>query len=1053
MAEALLSPMSRPTNAAGAPPIEVRAPDGTIVQFPADTPIDVMERAMQQEYGGPLERHAQPTHRPSSKHQATPQDAQSGIVEAELDDGTILEFPAGTSPAVIQRVAKEETEKRKALGITPAAQPELPEDARDATGVPGGTPSPAQAPRSWRDAAMDAADYADDTISIIMREGRRGLSHMVGAPVDLVNAGLRALGLPVSDTPFLGGNFNDAVIGAPATAAAAMTGGSAEGPVPQDAIQRVAGRVGREVGASLPLLGGSLALGARTTAEAARNAGPLTRMFVAPAATAPGELISREIGAATASGLGAGIANEAVGNPQSGDNFWSDFLGSLAGVGVAAIGDSIIGAGRNALAALRSDPRMMDDVAAQEVVDRIINNSTDMGRQFDQTGRVDAAPLARQLRSPSQVEQIVPGYTANIGDRTGDPQLMTLVQNQDALSPGAATARRIANERAIDAAIATATPTGDPAQFRAALEANRDAQIAEALDAEELARAIFGEAEQAVQPSMREATARGSSLRSGLQAAADANSARVSEAFRPIKEAAVEVPIAPLAERFGAVTEDLPLNDRTRFMPSEASVPKRLLPPEPDAPVPTGLLDASGNPITRAPAPVDGRVPLREVTSTRSGLSDDIRAARAARQNQAARVATQYRDEIDEYMDAILPPQLRSQYETARKMRFDHGERFERPGTGIGETLRPREGGGYALDDSAVPGRFAQPDQGNLNDLRALLREAGSDPRVRNSLADEVLADVQTRGLIERPQQLQRYMDERQVLLGEFPELRDQLQRAGVAKEYLTDIEKASAATQKRLTTPGRLAQANYLKYGDEATVDAVRNLTSGPKPREATKELLEAAGGTAEARQNARAALWEVVKTKKFSAPNAAGGERWSPRKLKEMFDDPKIAAVAEELWSDDPKQLADVKELFAALAGAEGSVRTRAPNTSGTPQALTGKFDPALSITSLASRARSVQRGFMSPSIALVDVAATWLRRRSVQVQARAIDTLASAAFNNPDMAADLLERFNPADYAAKRAMISQKYGVRATQVLNLLDEIIHEDETIDAVTGDEH
>ena len=49
------------------------------------------------------------------------------------------------------------------------------------------------------------------------------------------------------------------------------------------------------------------------------------------------------------------------------------------------------------------------------------------------------------------------------------------------------------------------------------------------------------------------------------------------------------------------------------------------------------------------------------------------------------------------------------------------------------------------------------------------------------------------------------------------------------------------------------------------------------------------------------------------------------------------------------------------------------------------------------------------------------------------------------------DLLEEYNPATYAAKRRMITQRYGVRATQVLNLLDEAhaAEGDPVMDAVT----
>lgn len=899
---------------------------------------------------------------------------------------------------------------------TPAQQPAVATAAQE----PG-----------WLDTLSSVAGYADDTGAIMLDSARGGMADLLGLPVDLVNSGLGLVGLG-SERPFLGSDMIEDIIGAPATAVRSVTG--MEEPQPQDAFQRVADRVGREVGATAVPLLGALGAAARTGVEGSRNLGPLARYFVEPAAVAPGRLIAKETQYAVGSGLGAGIANEAAGNPQEGDNFWSDFLGSLAGVGLTGLADTAAGASRNALAATFGKPGMMDDVAGEEVVNRIINNSTDAGRQMAETGRVDTAPLARRIRTPSPVEEAVPGYVANIGDRAQDPLLQTLVQNQDMLNPGAATARRIGNDAAVTRRIGELAPDGDPAMFRAAVEAGRDAQIAEALDAEDIARIIYGEAEQAVQPGMRDATARGSSLRAGLQDAQNAVKAQVDEAWRPINEATNEVPVGPLADRFGAVTENLPMNDRARFMPSEASIPNRLMP-----------LDAEGAPDPTA------TVPLREITSLRGGLTDDIRANRANRQNNAARVGDQYRSQIDEYLEENIPADLADQYAQARAARRDLADRFERPGTGIAETLRPREGGGYSLDDSAVAQRFAQPDQGNVNDFRALLREAGGDARVRGALADEVLSDVQTRGLIARPEQLNAYLDQRRILLGEFPELKQKLQRAGVASEYLRDVTKASETMQKRLTTPGRSAQASYLKYGDEATVDAVRGLVSGPRPREAARELLEAAGGTPEARANARAALWEVVKTKTFKAPNAAGADRWDAKKLKSMFDDPKTAAVAEELWADNPEDLAAIKEVFSALAGAEGSVRTRAANSSGTAQALAGKFDPALSTTSIASRARSVSRGVLSPGIAVVDVVSTWMRNRTKQVQARAIDQLAAEAFNNPGLAADLLEAFNPADYAAKRRMITQKYGVRATQTLNLLDEAMNEDPVMEAVSGE--
>lgn len=973
------------------------------------------------------------------------------MAEAELFDGTILEFPDGTPPEVIARVAREQTLSRQSRQGSPAA-----DGTSSAPQAPKVAPAPAARPaqRSVLDAILDTAGGA---VTQFGRGARRGVAALAGAPVDLVNNAPRVIGMnPFSDRPIGGSQNIDSALGG--------FGLIPEPLAPRNPIERVAGRVGYEVGANALPVGATVGIGSRMGAEAARRmaASPgVVRGLVGSAleagAVAPRALAAREAAYATAGGLGAGIANEAVGNPQFGDNFWSDFIGSTAGVGALGLADAALGPVKRIYGAVTGDPSMTSDIVGEEVANRLINNSTDMAEQAARSPdparpRLDTAPLAARLRRPAPIEEAVPGYRANIGDRTQDPQLTTFAFNQDASMPGAAATRRAGNEVAVDQRMTGLDPGGDPAQFRAALEANRTQQLGAADEAARAAEAAAEAAAQGIQPGMRDATTRGASMREALADRLAAERARVREAYAPINEATVPVDAAPLAERFAATTDALPLNDRQRFLPAEASVPAQLVAPA-VPPSASPILDVDGQPFVRPGSAATGEVPLREIASLRSGLTDDIRAANAAPgQGQRARVAQGFRGEVDDFLESNLPEGLRGQYDAARAVRRDVADRFERPGTGIAETLRPREGGGYALDDSAVTQRFTPTDQGRVNDFQAVMREVGTDPRARNAIADEVMADVNARGLATRPEQLRKYLGERNIVLEAFPELRDRMAGAAAAREGATAARSTADETTRRLTTPSRSAQANYLQYGDEATVNAVRGVLAGPKPAEAARELVKAAGDSPEALRNARSALWEVVKQQKFSAPGVTGNERWSGRRLKAMFDDPKTDAVVKELWRDNPKDLADIKKVFSALDGAEGSARARAPGSSGTAQAVNGKFDPSLSTTSIASRARSVNRGQLSPGIAAIDLASTWLRNKSKQVQSRAIDTLTSAAVNNPGLAADLLEKFNPVDYVAKRRMLSQKYGVRGTQLLNLLDEMQQPDDPVKDAIGRE-
>lgn len=887
---------------------------------------------------------------------------------------------------------------------------------------------------------------------------RQGAAMVAGAPVDLVNnaprlanflPGVDGVG-PMSDNPIGGRDTIDELL---------RGFGLVDDYEPQGSVERVANRVGEELGSTVVPVGAAVGKAmtmpvqaVNSMAAAPRNLGQsVAASFLQPAAVAPGSLVGREVGYAAGGGLGAGLANEWAGDSEGA---LSDFLGSVAGVGVTSAASGLVGAGRNVMAGATGNSSFADDVAQSAVAERVMNSSSGLQTQAARlteaglpSSRLSTEDLVQALRRPAAVEDAVPGYRANVADRTQDPGLATLAYNSDAVSPGAAAARRVGNEVAVNETMTGLAPEADPSRFRANLQAGVDTRIGATQSAQDAAQGVFDDVVQALQPSMPEATARGSSMRAALADAYGSAQDDVRALYAPIDQASTPVDIGPLREVFSEIDSTLPLNDRQRFRPSEADIPGRLAPPAPADPVPTGILDERGRPIMRPPAAPDSTVPLREITAARSGLTDDVRGQRAAGQNQAARVGDKYVDAIDGYMDEALPPELRGALDEARAARRDVGERFERPGTALESVLARREGGGYALDDSAVPGRIAQPDQGRLTDLRAALSEAGIDTRLRDGLADQVRSDVTTRGLLDKPQALGKYMADRQVLLSEFPELRAQLEQAGASRTALAEAERVAVDTTKRLTTPGRSAEASYLKNVEDPTA-AIRSVIANPNPRQAVADLV-ATAASPQARQDLRGALWEEVKRSgKLQADGMTGETRWNGKRLRALFDDPKFSAVADELWKDDPQDLVAIKEVFGALAGAEGSSRARALGSSGTPQSLAGRLDPALTASSIASRARSVSRGQLSPTIAGVDILGTWLRKRSAQVQSRSIDAITASVVNNPGLAADLLERYNPATAAARRAMLTQKYGVRATTLLNILDEAENDDPLLSAI-----
>lgn len=962
-------------------------------------------------------------------------------------------------------------EQQKALAIAQARRRRAEAEAQAAPPPPAPEAPATPAPRSFGQRADGLGASLGDGI-------RQGMAMIAGAPVDLINNAPRIANLlpgvdgvgPMTDNPIGGRDTIDEVL---------RGFGLVNDYEPQGELEKITNRVGEELGATAVPVAGAIGKAGTMTTQAVNRMASAPRtvvegvagLFLQPAAFNPVGLARREAAFATGSGIGAGTANYIAGENEGAV---SDILGSIGGAGLTAAGGALLGGARNLAAGATGNSAYADDVASSAVAERLINSSSDMQTQASRLADAGLPPtqlstdqLVQALRRPAAVEDAVPGYRVNVADRTQDPGLATLTYNTDAVSPGAAAARRTGNEAAVNERMVGMAPDGDPARFRTNLLAGVDNTIGQAQGVRDNAQEMFDSVAQLLQPSMPDATARGSSMRSALADAYGSAQDEVSAMYAPLNQDRTLLDPSGLVEGAKGVDMNLAPNDAKRFRPVEADTIQEMMPGQRAPLRETGLVNEFNRPVFAENGPAMPRglgtsvpalpgeavgrpgttVPMSDISAIRTGLTDDLRAAQAAGQTQKARVLGQYIEAVDGYLDANMPEQLREALDGARAARRDVGERFERTGTALKDVLARREGGGFALDDSAVPSRIAQPDQGKITDLRAALSEAGTDPRLRDGLADQVRSDVTTKGLLDKPQALGKYMADRQVLLSEFPELRAQLEQAGATRADLTAAEKAAEETTKRLTTPGRSAEASYLKQVEDPAA-AIRSVTSNPDPRKAVADLLTTAN-TPQARQDLRAALWEEVKRSgKMQADGMTGETRWNGKRLRALFDDPKFSAVAEELWADDPQDLANIKEVFGALAGAEGSSRARAANTSGTAQSLAGTLDPALTASSIASRARSVSRGQLSPAIAAVDILGTWLRRRSAQVQSRAIDAITASVVNNPGLAADLLEKYNPATAAARREMLTQKYGVRATTLLNVLNEAEDEDPVLEAV-----
>lgn len=1205
--------------------IEISAPDGSIIEFPVGTPEPVIQDAMLRRFGVPVPTAIDPnTLNFDDLIPKPPAAGPGGLDPAALSfddlipqkpplvkpDGTLdtdaflRTVSPGWTPAAPVAPGPVEVpyDELGGTGAAMQANPMTPYRApgRTLTDVIRGKPGAGQAGPPERPVTALGVATAS------LQGADRLLADFIGWPVDAVNNLPRVANLanlipgvsgidvgPISPKPFMG---SDSIAGA-AESVASLFG--AKPYEPGNLAERAAYRIGRELGGALlpvgAVLGTAARVGVQGSREMARSPNVVKSLFgsaVEAAAVNPAGVVGREMGTATAAGTGAAIANEIAGNPQRGDNFWSDFAGSLAGVGLMGAVKPVLGAASSAAATAFGSPRFADDVARQTVADRIIDNSRLARDQFDRTGTVDTAEIVAALGRPAAIETTVPGYRADIAERTGDPGLDAFVRNQGASRPGSALSRRSENDAAVADRMTAFEPRGSAGRFRAGLEAGRDVRLADvdaqALEAQRAAEAaregiyptmptqvrgatvrsavddalarFIAETEAAQRAAARTAqdslgaltpqsdpAARGNVIRSSLEAARDTARGATADAYDNADFAGRAVDPTGLTEALDGVSRNLTPAERLL-------VPQRLI--DDTAALGRAGVDAAGQALPVAAMQLKAATDLRsELLRRQRGALADPRAESGGR--NAARVIGQYLDATEGFIRHQLSPEEIGATDLARAARFDEAERFGRNGDIISQAVARHDGGRPRVRDERVASLFVDPATGDP--LQRLLGMADT-PAVRAAIRDEILTGLGAPTKANAAK-LERFVQDFEIPLRQFPGLRDEILGAGRAQRAADDaaaavdtrrsafnggsraladttarrtdglpsvadenvagrfigtggardldalfaradtpdvrqaledeilarvavgspspealrdrvaryaeplarfpglqdrvLDAADAQAVERfgrdmatdtravLTTPGRSATANYLKYDDARTLDAVRTVTNSAQPERAMRELLDMAGGGA-AVDNARSAFWRLLREEGQTAARE-GGKRWDGRALTAFLDDPKNSAVAQVLYERDPAELDDMRRVFDALAGSGSGAGRRSASINARTEGLrpSGRgYDAALSTSSIASRVRSVNRGQLSPTIALIDIASTYLRRRSAQMQAGAIERLQDDVIANPGLAARLLEDYNPADFAAKRRMILQRYGVRATQVLNLLDEA-HEEE----------
>ena len=143
------------------------------------------------------------------------------------------------------------------------------------------------------------------------------------------------------------------------------------------------------------------------------------------------------------------------------------------------------------------------------------------------------------------------------------------------------------------------------------------------------------------------------------------------------------------------------------------------------------------------------------------------------------------------------------------------------------------------------------------------MREAGTDPRARGAVRDQLLQEVRDRGLLDQPDALNAFIGEYRTVLDQFPDLRNQLTTAGGQSGTAAAMRTAQEQLRRELgteTTKGtHTGRQISVVRSDSRSAEAMRQVISSRKPGEAAEQLLAlSTNNSPEAIQGARTAFWE---------------------------------------------------------------------------------------------------------------------------------------------------------------------------------------------------
>lgn len=589
----------------------------------------------------------------------------------------------------------------------------------------------------------------------------KGLTSIIGVPVDITNSVLSMVGLDVPE-PVGGGKWLHRKI--------SKVGDFYPG-APDTALGRGVERVGEEIGASsVPALGIFKAARGVAPAASAVERGLVQGVFLDPIRRAPGSAGVGELAAATGAGVGAAVAQEvAPGNKAA------ETTGQIIG-GVAPSVLTVTPTALAVRAARWFSSRF--STKAQKDMARIAVERT-MGENL--TGDAVA-----NLETGIKLSDEMPGFRPSIAESTGNPALTRQQARVESEAEGSflnfANQRRAENLKAIEAYSSAKAPVGDVAP-EIVIDAanNRLHAVGETVD-RMAAKNVQKQRDLADGIRTIDKIESGQTIRDAINSARADASAKMSIRAEELGLNDVDLSVPFQEWRKGIIKK---YKQTSRFE-DEKNIPSILSDIKKDGVADAQKRQAGFTSDLSTPQPRESETTFSDIKAIRERINDELITALSPvkKDRKKIRILTRMKKDVDELLSS-LDPYLGENYKTFRKEYFDN---FVKPfESGAIFKSRSKDGTGfYKTTDENVAGLFID-NQSAAKQYREIF---GEDQQMMAAMENAVLDDLKnnalTDGMID-PKKLSRWKHKHRDALGELPSIKKSVDDIDATQTALLD--------------------------------------------------------------------------------------------------------------------------------------------------------------------------------------------------------------------------------------------------------------------------